>query len=272
MDQFVYNGNSKKLSKVLCQYLPDLSYEYIRKLIRKGDVKINGKRTKEDVSVESGSDIIAYTKETEFVPKLIYESPEIYVFYKYQGISSEKFAEKINTVYPEAILCHRLDTNTCGLIIFAKTTEIFESVKEMFRLHMLEKHYYAEVFGDFPAVATYYDFLEKDEKNGFVKIFSDPAPGRMRVETICSLLYKKGNVSCLDVEPVTGKTHQIRAHLAYHGFPLVGDGKYGSEEKNRLLHTHVQHLCAYKLVFHTSSIAPLSSLNGVTVTIDPPRF
>ncbi len=271
MEKFVYTGHPKRLSKVLCDNLPEYSYSYLQKILRKGDVKINGKRTKEDVIV-SDVEIEVYCKQNPFSPEIVYENEIVVIFNKFYGISSESYAGKINAIYPNYILVHRLDTNTSGLIIFAKNNEVFEAFKEAFFTHSVEKHYYAEVFGITPSSAEYSDFIIKYEKQGVVKILSQPTPESKSVITRIKTLETDGEISKLDVQPITGRTHQIRAHLAYHGFPIVGDGKYGIEKRNSEFKTHIQHLSAVKIIFHTSDFTLLKSLDGITVSIPNPVY
>ena len=272
MEVFVYRGAPKKLMKALCEILPDYSYVYFQKILRKGDIKVNSVRVKTDVVIHEGDEIVAYCAQPVFNPEKVFENDYIYIFNKFSGITSERFADKIKTIYPDAVLCHRLDTNTIGLLIFAKGEKYFEAIKDVFSRRLIEKHYYAEVFGVFPKTAEYEDYMEKDRDKGLVKIFNNPAKGRLKMVTICRLLQSDGVISCLDVEPVTGRTHQIRAHLAYHGFPIVGDGKYGDERKNRAFRTHVQHLCAYKIIFHCGNNDVLSGMDGLTVDLPLPKF
>lgn len=272
MEKFVYRGTPKKLLKVLCDVMPDYSYSYFQKLLRKGDVKINDVRAKTDVTLNGGEELVVYCAAPTFQPEKVFENELIYVFNKRSGISSERFAEKIKTVYPEAVLCHRLDTNTIGLIIFAKSQEIFENIKEVFFKHLLEKHYYAEVFGVFPNEVEYVDYAQKDDEKGVVKVYSTDGKNRRKMISRCKKISTDGVISQVDIEAVTGRTHQIRSQLAFHGYPIVGDGKYGEEKRNRSLHTHVQHLCAYKIVFHCGSVPALSLLDGIVVQIPFPKF
>ncbi len=272
MEKFVYRGPQKKLLKALGDSLPDYSYSYFQKLLRKGDIKINGVRTKSDVVLCGGEELTVYCTPYVFRPEKVFENEFIYVFNKYLGISSEQYAEKIKKVFPDAVLCHRLDTNTIGLIIFAKGNEIFEKIKGAFSEHLIEKHYYAEVFGAFPDEIKYVDYAQKDEEKGIVKVFSADGKNRREMISCCKKISTNGDISQVDVEAVTGRTHQIRAQLAFHGFPIVGDGKYGDEKKNRMCHTHVQHLCAYKIIFHCGSFSSFSSMDGLIVQIPYPKF
>ncbi len=268
MKQFSYNGTPKKLSKILCEFLEGFSYSYIQKLIRSGDVKLNGVRIKQDDTV-TGGEITVYCREQVLQAEVIFEDENVLIAKKPRGITSEDFAEKC---FPNKILCHRLDTNTEGLILFAASEKIFEEIKKCFCDHKIEKHYAAEVFGKDITAGAYHDYLLKNEKEGRVYIYNHPVKGAVPVTTAFTVVSKTKDTALLDVELVTGKTHQIRAHFAYYGHPLVGDGKYGSEKLNREKKTHVQHLCAYKLIFHTAKNQLLGYLNGKTVEIPFPTF
>ena len=148
--------------------------------------------------------------------------------------------------------CHRIDRNTTGLVLFAKNEKSLEILLSKFKNHEIEKHYLALVYGHPSSNSKKLEaYLFKDNKKSMVYISDTPKKGYSKIITSYTILEKrKDNTSVLDVEIETGKTHQIRAHLAYLNYPIIGDGKYGKNDINKKFNKKVQMLCSYKMIFN----------------------
>ncbi|MBQ7906548.1 MAG: RluA family pseudouridine synthase [Clostridia bacterium] len=161
-------------------------------------------------------------------------------------------------------LCNRLDRNTAGMVISAKNAEALRVVNERIKSNQIRKQYLCAVHGSLPKKNdTLSDFLIKDSKTNTVKVLKEKRAGAKEIITKYALVEynQRSNLSLVEIELVTGRTHQIRAHMSSIGSPLLGDGKYGSIEKDKRLGYKHQALCAYKLTFLEAEDA-LSYLNG----------
>ena len=167
-------------------------------------------------------------------------------------------------------LCNRIDKNTQGIVIAAKNAEALRIMNEKIKLREIDKFYLALVHG-VPAekAKTLHGYLLKNEKTNTVKVYTSMPPrGAKEIVTRYRVLASSSDVSLVEVELLTGRTHQIRAHMAYIGHPLVGDGKYGVNRDDRRLGYKHQALCSYKVRFSFSDEpCALSYLSGKEFSI-----
>lgn len=269
MTEFTYTGKASKLSLILGEKVRGITYGAIQKLLRKGDVRVNGKKVFKDTVVADGDVIRVYYKEQErdFTP--FFDNEYIACFFKPARITctgENSLEEAVKAKYGY-IICHRLDTNTEGIVIFAKTEEIFSEMKKVFKTRSVEKHYLTAVAGIVGGSGELKAYLVKNADESFVKIYDKRMPGSVEIVTRYDAIYTGRSGSVLDVELVTGRTHQIRAHLAHTGHPVIGDPKYCPEKANRYFGKKYQLLRAYKVIFHIGDGA-LAALDGVKIEYD----
>lgn len=264
-------GNHKKLQNVLQDSFNGLSSSMFFKTLRKKDIKINGKRITENVTVFE-NDCIEIYLEDQFLYasidlNILYEDENILIINKAAGINvldhtENNLTKKVQAYYSSTSSfpypCHRLDRNTSGLILFAKNQEALDILNQKIQQHEIQKFYQCTVIGILDKKEdTLTDYLFKDSKKSLVYISHTPKPGYKKIITSYQVIEENKNdqLSILKVQLHTGRTHQIRAHLAFIGHPILGDGKYGINEINKKFKKRTQELCAnqMKLNFQTDA-------------------
>ncbi len=279
----------QRVADYLRSVLPDLPESVLRRIFASRDVKLDGVRVSRDQKLQAGQCLKIYIPDASIgsmsaAPALsvVYEDADVLLVNKRAGISVEPDArggvtltdlclQYVRRNSPDAFApaaCHRLDNKTCGLCLFAKNQQALDILQDVFRSRKLEKYYVCLVRGIMkPPEAVCHAWLIKDALHARVRITDHPEPGAKPVTTGYETL-ESGPVSRLRVHLITGRTHQIRAHLAALGHPLLGDDLYGDRDFNRREKARSLKLCAVSLTMDTDGRLP--ALDGKTFTIDPP--
>ncbi len=300
------NDAGQRLDKFLSKAVKGLPTSMMYKLIRTKKIKVNRKRAEQNYLLREGDEIQLFIREEFFhspekddgalgriVPKLniLYEDDNILLLNKRPGVLvHEDTAAAENTLIMHVkaylfqkgeydpsseqsfapALCNRIDRNTGGIVVAAKNAEALRVMNEKIRGNELSKFYLCLVHG-VPRKwqATLHAYLRKNSADNMVEVREHPFAGAKEIITGYRVLETSGENALLEVELVTGRTHQIRAQMAAIGHPLLGDGKYGVNREEKHRGYKYQALYAYKLCFdRTDTENPLSYLEGKTFCLD----
>lgn len=303
------NDASKRLDKFITQNCPTLPSSLMFKYIRTKWIKVNGKRAEISTRLNIGDTVDAYINDEFFVLKqpkydflsapptlnIVYEDENILLADKKQGLlvhpdkneyndtliariqhylydKGEYDPEKENSFRPA--LANRIDRNTGGIVIAAKNAEALKILCDKIKYREIEKKYLAVIHGvPQKKTALLEGFLEKNEEMNKVFLKNRKTEDSRTVKTKYTLLDSKNGLSLIEVELLTGRTHQIRAHMASVGHPLLGDGKYGKLAADKKLGFDKQALYSYSLKFDFKTDAGiLNYLNGKRFTVNEVWF
>lgn len=301
------NEGNQRLDKFLLKYLDKAPKSFVYKMIRKKNIKYNGKRAKgneilageDEVQIYLSEDTIEKFRQIKDIPtarptfEVVYEDSNILIVNKPLGLLTQPDAQGQNTLTEQVLTylhqkgeydpedyqgfrpapCNRLDRNTAGIVMVGKSLQATQAIHEMLRTQEISKYYMSIVLGRVDKPIILKGYHEKNEYKNQVSISKDYVEGGKEVETRILPLQANGRYTLIEVQLVTGKTHQIRAHLATISHPIIGDPKYGNKEENeyffRKYTLRHQFLCAYKIKFEIC-IEPLGYLQNKVFTVGAP--
>lgn len=275
---------SMGLEKYLRRAWPMVPGHVFRDALKRRDVRINGARAGAGDSVRGGDALTLYIADAWLCPDagVVFTDDRLIVAVKPQGlpvdadrdgVGADTLLSRLNKRWPGARLCHRLDAATGGIVLAAADDVVWQQAFEAFRDHRgVVKRYRALALGDFERrEGTLNAFLIKDARRGEVKVVHRDAPGakpictRYRVEdAVAPGLWR------VALEPVTGRTHQLRAHMADFGHPLLGDDRYGDRAANRRF-PGVK-LCLWHEALTVTEDSPLFDYRGMKFEVKAPEW
>lgn len=305
------NDAGQRLDRFLAKAVPLLPASLAQKYIRLKRVKLNGKRAERDTRLTAGDMLQLYVNDEFFdTPKeenayLTVAAPKLHIVYEDENIllvdkkpgqavhphdgaeygrtlidhiqaylyAKREWRPREEHAFTPA-LCNRIDRNTGGIVIAAKNAEALRILNDKIRDREIAKYYLCIALGRVePPKGRIECFLRKDEKINTVRVYHRPVPEGRSAVTLYQTLRTRGELSLLEVELLTGRTHQIRASMADLGHPLLGDGKYGIGSVNRKYGETQQALYSYRLRFDFPTDAGiLEYLRGQEFQVDEVPF
>ena len=303
------NDAGQRLDKFISKAVPALPQSLMYKYIRTKRIKVNSKRAEISTRLAENDIVEMYINDEFFAPaeekydfmtaskklSIVYEDENIILLDKSVGLLSHpddtEFSDTLITrvkryLYEKGeynpsdensfapALVNRIDRNTGGIVIAAKNAESLRILNRKLKDREIEKYYLCVLHGCPEKKSGVLEgWMTKDEKKNRVSVFSHEVPGGKLMKTRYRILAEKDGLSLAEIELLTGRTHQIRAHFASIGHPLLGDGKYGTNAMNKALGYKKQFLYSYRLVFaFTTDAGILNYLNGKSFEVEDVWF
>ena len=272
------------LEKYLKRAWPMLPGGVLRVALKKKDVRVNGVRSGADAVVKGGDALAIYLDDKWLSPEpdILFTDDRLIVAVKPRGlpvdvdrdgVGADTLLTRLQRRWPNAGLCHRLDAATGGIVLAAADEAVLGQALDAFRDHRgVRKRYRALALGSFDRQEGTLDaFIVKDARRGLVKVLHKNAPGAKPIRTRYRVLGRRGNdLSDVALEPVTGRTHQLRAHMADFGHPLLGDDRYGDRAANRKYPG--TGLCLWHERLTVSDDSPLTDYRGRVFEAKAPEW
>ena len=320
----------QRLDRYLSRYLPKASSGFLHKMLRKKNIKRNGKKAEGNEKLVEGDRLEIFFSEETFTAlgaiqgtavgsdkekqagsghslnsqqrklrsqvKILYRDQDVIALHKPAGMLTQKASAKDDSLndflydywmsqvmkgkdIPSSFrpsVCNRLDRNTSGIVLCGITVNGLQLLSSLLKNRSLEKYYLCIVKGRLEGRKKVRGFVRKDKNNNMMHYYEKDVPDSMPIETWYEVLDCTDEASLLKVRLITGKSHQIRVHMASLGHPILGDAKYGDREENRSLikeGIRWQMLHSYEMVFPSCRTGPDTAedmLGGLRIVDDVP--